>query len=62
MQLAHASGAITFAVCISLHMSEVEPEPDHPMPKLTYTKWLGMLLSSKEYTLCLHLPLIHPIG
>ena len=31
MQLAHAPGAITFAVYISLHVSEAEPGPDHPM-------------------------------
>ena len=34
MQLAHAPGAITFAVHISPHVHEVEPGPDQPMHKL----------------------------
>ena len=40
MQLAHAPGAIIFAVHISPHMSEAEPGPDHPMhtPKLACAK------------------------
>ena len=40
MQLAHAPGAIKFAVHISLHVSEAEPEPDYPMhtPKLACAK------------------------
>ena len=40
MQLAHVPGAITFAVRISLHVSEAEPRTDHPMhtPKLTFLK------------------------
>ena len=31
MQLAHAHGAIIFAMHISPHVSEAEPGPDHPM-------------------------------
>ena len=47
-QLAHAPGAITFAVHISPHVSKVEPRSDHPMhmPKLACAKKLGMLSSS----------------
>ena len=44
MQLAHAPGAIKFAVRISLHVSEAEPGSDYPMhmPKLACLKYLGM--------------------
>ena len=40
MQLAHALGVITFVVRISLHVSEAEPGPNHPMhtPKLVCAK------------------------
>ena len=40
MQLAHAPGAITFAVHISPHVSKAEPGSDHPMhtPKLSCAK------------------------
>ena len=44
VQLADTPGAITFAVTISLYVSEVELGPNHPMhtPKLTCAKQLGM--------------------
>ena len=36
MQLAYTSGVITFAVCISLPVSEAEPGLDHPMHMLKF--------------------------
>ena len=52
MQLAHAPGAITSAVAISLNVSEAELGPDHPMHmlKLACRKKLGMLSSSPHPT------------
>ena len=52
MQLAHVPGAIAFAVHISLHVSEAEPAPDHPMHmlKLDHAKSLGMSSSSLHPT------------
>ena len=40
MQVAHAPGAILFAVHISPHVSDTEPGPDHPthIPKLASAK------------------------
>ena len=40
MQLVHTPGAITFAVCISLHMSKAELGPNHPtcFPKFASAK------------------------
>ena len=40
MQLAHVLGAITFAVHIFPHVSEVEPRPDQPIhiTKLAFAK------------------------
>ena len=44
MQLAYALSAITFVVCISLYVTEVEPGLDHPMHmfKLICAKYLDM--------------------
>ena len=30
VQLAHAPGAVTFAVCIYPYVSKTDPGPDHP--------------------------------
>ena len=44
MHLAHASGAITFTICVFLHVNEVEPGPNYPMNtlKLACSKQNGM--------------------
>ena len=58
MPLAHAPGAIIFAVRISPHVSDAEPRPNHPlhMPKLACAKYLGMY--HPVYIPYLHLLLI----
>ena len=58
MHLAHALGAITFAVHISPHVSEAEPGPDSPMhmPKPACAK--NLVCYHSIYILCLHLLLI----
>ena len=48
VQLSHAAGTITFAIYISLHVSEIEPRPNYPinMSKLNCIKQFGMQLSN----------------
>ena len=67
MPLAHAPGAITFAVCISPHMSEVEPGPDYPlhMPNLACASFgtcNSLACHYLVHILYLYLLLIHTIG
>ena len=61
VQLAHAPGAITFAVSISLHMGKVDLEPDYPTHILNLLVQKILAYHPPVYIPCLYLQLIHPI-